>query len=220
MATWNVLVPVRGWATAKSRLGHLSPVQRATLARALAHDTVDMVLAAREVRDCWVVGSSHTCAEVADWGVRTIVVPDEVGLLPALASGAAAAGAEGDVGVAILVADLPMLTSDALSDTLAAVPSRSPAIVRDASGSGTVLLASRRGALEPKFGVDSARRHLGSGAVDLSDQSDSRLRHDLDTREHLDSAFPRPGSRVADWYVENVELLTSPLSRPATTSAR
>jgi 2-phospho-L-lactate guanylyltransferase len=203
-ASWDVVVPVREWATAKSRLRrHLSGAQRASLARALARDTVETVLATPQVRRCWVVASLQTCSDVADWGVRTVIVPDSLGLGGALSAGVRAA-TDPSVGLAILPADLPLLTADALGQALAAVPDSGAAFVRDADGSGTVLLASRQGPLVPAFGLDSARRHLASGAIDLTDRSDHRLRRDLDTPAHLDPAAARPGSRVSLWYERNV----------------
>jgi 2-phospho-L-lactate guanylyltransferase len=199
---WDVVVPVREWGHAKSRLRHLAPASRVALARALAEDTIDTVRATRDVRTCWVVGSATTCSEIRSRGARTIQVPDALGLREALRSGVAAVVRSGDgaAAIAVLVADLPMLTPEALGKALRSVPDQRGAFIRDAAGSGTVLLAGRTVDIEPAFGPDSANKHLALGAIDITGESDDALRHDLDTREDLEAVSPRPGSRVAAWY--------------------
>ena len=95
-------------------------------------------------------------------------------------------------------ADLPSLRSDDLAAVLRQVPAGGRAFVADADGRGTTLLAAGPGAeLAPAYGGGSRRRHLASGAVELS--GPAALRRDVDTPEDLRRALALgPGPRTAE----------------------
>lgn len=198
--TWTVVVPVKSWPTAKSRLTGLSAFRRAGLARALAYDTVETVLGSGHVAECIVVGEAAVCAELAELGARQAFVADSAGLVGALTYGCRRAAQRGANRICLLVADLPLLTPSVLDGALQAVPRGGAAVVRDVGGDGTVMLAAHGVPPRPAFGPDSARRHLATGAVDLSERVDQVLRQDLDDLEDLASLVPLPGSRVAAWF--------------------
>lgn len=195
---WTVVVPVKAWRSAKSRLAQLSEGQRLVLAQALARDTVETVLGTAGVLECVLVGERSTCSDMAGSGARCVEIPDDLGLDAALLRGQAAAD-ESASGVCLLVADLPLLSSASLRGALAVVPVAGHAVVRDTAGSGTTMLASRARSLRPSFGTGSAGRHLATGATDLSDVVDPRLRCDLDEWADLADLTPAPGSRVDVW---------------------
>jgi 2-phospho-L-lactate guanylyltransferase len=151
------------------------------------------------VLECVVVGEPGTCADLAGSGARCVSAPDDAGLDAALAVGAAHRERSAR-GTCFLVADLPLATPESLGAALALVPQDGTGVVRDAYGSGTVLLARRPGAPRPHFGPGSGRRHLRCGATDLSDVVDQRLRRDLDVWDDLVSSPPRPGSHLQAWH--------------------
>lgn len=215
MTAWTVVVPVKSWSAAKSRLTELSTFERAGLARALAHDTVETVLDTPSVQHCIVVGEAAVCVELAELGARTTFTSDSAGLAHALTQGRLRAAQEGAEATCLLVADLPLLTPRVLDDALCAVPTRGAGVVRDLAGTGTVMLAARRGPLRPAFGPDSASRHLRTGAVDLSDRVDTRLRRDLDTPVDFAALVPRSGSRVAAWLRRSNADEAVPVSCPS-----
>jgi len=93
-----------------------------------------------------------------------------------------------EYGQAVLLGDLPALTSEDLEDTLAAAEELPLAVVPDASGSGTVMITAQPGVpLLPAFGVGSARRHRDLGHRPL--RAPERLRRDVDTPEDLQAAI-------------------------------
>lgn len=184
---WTVVLPLKGGTTAKSRLGG-SPA----LASALALDTLEAVLPARTVgRVVVVTAHEATAADAAALGAD--VVRERVpgaGLLAAVRDGLAAV--EEDARVAVLLGDLPALRATDLAAGLAACAEAllraASAVVPDADGDGSVLLAGRRpGDLDPAFGPDSAAEHVRRGAVRL-DLDLPRLRRDVDTADDLDAA--------------------------------
>lgn len=87
--------------------------------------------------------------------------------------------------VAVLVADLPCLTSDALSDVLRkaqmVLEQASCATVPDSQETGTTMLLGRAPDVRPSFGPDSLRRHRDGGAVVLTAGLPARLDVDDET---------------------------------------
>jgi len=200
---WYVVLPVKGGADAKSRLGG-HPVARRTLALAMAVDCLEAVTRTPGVAGTLVVTDDDAAARAAeDLGAR-VVRPGPVpagrrALDAAVTDGLCAAAAlaeDGDgttTGVAVLLADLPALrpedlavalraAADALDDGAAAV------LVPDAAGTGTCLQAARRAADVPvAYGAGSATRHERAGARRLA-LDVPRLRRDVDVADDLRAA--------------------------------
>jgi 2-phospho-L-lactate guanylyltransferase len=200
-STVDLVVPVKPLAKAKSRLrgaadgGIGEPRAHARLAMALLRDTIDAVRAAPVVRRLLVVSSDPVVsAELGVFGID--VAPDGPvsGLNPAYERGAALLR-EDDPAAAVgaLQADLPALRPDELDEAVAAALALFAAGVRrafvaDAEGTGTTFLLAAPGtALDPRFGVGSARRHERSGAHPLHG-SWPGLRRDVDTAADLREA--------------------------------
>ncbi|ROP43787.1 2-phospho-L-lactate guanylyltransferase [Pseudokineococcus lusitanus] len=200
---WHVVLPVKGGADAKSRLGG-EPVARRALALAMAVDCLEAVTRTPGVAGTLVVTDDDAAARAArDLGARVVrpgpVPPGRRALDAAVADGlcaAAALAADGEdatTGVAVLLADLPALrpedlavalraAADALDDGAAAV------LVPDAAGTGTCLQAARRAADVPvAYGTGSAARHERAGARRLA-LDVPRLRRDVDVADDLRAA--------------------------------
>ena len=188
-------MPVKRLADAKTRLrgaAGLDDVAHARLVLALAHDTVAAVRAARLVHRLLVVSSDPVvAAELAATGVE--VVPDgpEPGLNAAYAHGAALLRARhvDTPPLGALQADLPALRPAELDAAIAAfIIGTRRAFCADADGTGTTLLLAAAGvALDPRFGVGSAARHVESGALALTGDWPG-LRRDVDTADDLRAA--------------------------------
>lgn len=184
---WTLVLPLKGGTAAKSRLG--GPPGLAT---ALALDTVEAALGCRPVRRVLVVTADDaTALDAAALGADVVTerTPGS-GLPAAIRDGLAAADPAGRT--AVLLGDLPALRPADLAAGLAACAEallRAPsALVPDADGTGSVLLAARRpGDLSPAFGPGSAARHEAGGAVRL-DLDLPRLRRDVDTADDLRAA--------------------------------
>jgi 2-phospho-L-lactate guanylyltransferase len=203
---WTLVLPVKGGALAKSRLG-----ARPEVAAALALDCLDAVLACPAVGRVLVVTSDPTM-RVAARALGAHVVPEPrpgAGLVPAIDAGVRVASLACAGPTAVLLADLPALRPEDLAVALAAVDAelRDEAVpmaaVPDVEGSGTVLLAAPTPAdLDPAFGPDSLAEHVRRGAVPL-DLDLPGLRRDVDTPADLEAALalgvgPRTASAVRD----------------------
>lgn len=187
---WHLVLPVKDAALAKSRLDAPAPLQRSDLARAVAADTVETACSALGPDRVTVVTSDGPTREVA-LALGAQVVPDPgQGLDAAVAAGWAdrpdAPGAR--VGWAALLADVPAARPEDLREALAACAPWRSALVPDAEGTGTVLLASTLAPPTPRFGPGSARRHEEDGARRL-DLDLPRLRRDVDVAADLRAAL-------------------------------
>lgn len=200
---WSTVLPVKRLSAAKSRLrGALPGVPHHDLVLAVTLDTVAAVLACPAVDRLYLVTGEPLVTDAASrLGAR--VLPDRPGqgLNGAFAQGAAYARARGADRIAALTADLPALRPAELAAALAAAARYERAYVVDGEGTGTTLLATGGGDLDPRFGPGSAAAHAGSGAVPLDGDWPS-LRRDVDTPANLAAAAglalgPRTASLLA-----------------------
>ena len=183
---WAIVVPVKRLASAKTRL-QVDPDVRIELALAMAADTVRAALAC-PLTEVVIAVSDDPAATPVLRELGAIVVPDrpDAGLNPALRHGATVAEVPAEAGVAAIAADLPALQPGELADLLAASSDHGVAVVADAAGEGTTLLAATAVDLfRPEFGPGSRDRHVAGGAVDLTDSAGSSLRCDVDTLADL-----------------------------------
>ena len=179
----SLVIPVRDAASAKSRLaaggGAAADARRASLAVAIALDTVSAARAAREVGELIVVGSLPAPVD----GVRVVDDPG-FGLLVAIGAGLAAA--DPTAPTAVLLGDLPALQPQDLDAALVAASEHHWAFVPDAEGSGTTLVVAAVGLPHSlRFGADSAEEHRDAGYVELDVAPRSGLRCDVDTLAQL-----------------------------------
>jgi 2-phospho-L-lactate guanylyltransferase len=185
---WAVVLPVKGGPAAKSRLG--GPAE---LAAAIVRDCLDAVTACPEVARVVVVTSDPVMARMAREVTADVVSERRpgAGLVEAVRDGVRAAGNRPGP-VAVLLPDVPAARAEDLGQALQAVraaltarPASAMAVVPDADGTGSVLLAARSAeALDPAFGPGSAAEHTRRGAVRL-DLDLPRLRRDVDTPADL-----------------------------------
>jgi 2-phospho-L-lactate/phosphoenolpyruvate guanylyltransferase len=151
-----LMVPVKPLRLAKSRLdGLLGPDERMALTLAMAEDVVAACLM-QEGWDTWVVSRDRRVLRAArDWGARP-VAEAAVSLTGAIRQVEAALA--GDDDLAVVLADLPLITARGLGMVLrvrAAVVG-----VRAASDGGTNVLVRRPAtAILARFGRDSFAKH-------------------------------------------------------------
>jgi 2-phospho-L-lactate/phosphoenolpyruvate guanylyltransferase len=191
-AGWSLVLPLKPLSVAKSRLGAFAGGLRGELALAFALDTVAAALACPLVDRVLVVTDDRRAAGLLA-AAGALVVPDRpaLGLNPALAHGAEVAQRiDSAAPVAVMSADLPALRPEELARVLAAVPLGGRAFLADTQRTGTTLLAAAPGiALRPLFGGASRRRHLASGAREITLADVPSVRRDVDTREDLSAAL-------------------------------
>lgn len=198
----HVLIAVKDLGRAKSRLApRLDGDQRATLVLAMLRDTVAAARACDAVAEVTVITPDSVVAAVAD-AAGAGWFPDsgdhDADRLNRVLDSAARARAHDRGPVVALQGDLPCLTATELSEAIVAARAHRRAVVVDHHGTGTsTLIAERAVDLAPRFGTDSARHHIDSGATAL-DGNWPGLRLDVDTPADLDAAASAgPGPETA-----------------------
>ena len=187
---WFVVIPVKGTGDAKSRLGATEQ-----LALAIALDTVEAALAAPGVTGVVVV-TSESASAMFDLTDAFVIVQEQAGLAAAIEIGLDTATDFGIAGrgTAVLLGDLPGLTSAELGAALDDARRFDRAMVPDAAGTGTTLITAADGQLHsPRFGDASAAAHVAAGYAVLDVPADSGLRRDVDTRTDLEALGSRVG---------------------------
>jgi 2-phospho-L-lactate guanylyltransferase len=180
---WTLIVPIRDPSTGKSRLGMGKAVTEA-----LALDALAAVGSTANVGRTIVVTDdqawTHSLPAFAE-----VLIQRHSGLTAAVQEAVAASGSQR---VAIMLGDLPALTSEDLAEALRLADAVPRGLVSDRRGSGSTLITALDGpSHQPAFGRGSAARHGELGYVDLEIAPTSTLRHDVDTPTDLDSACRR-----------------------------
>jgi 2-phospho-L-lactate/phosphoenolpyruvate guanylyltransferase len=159
-----VAVPVKSLSRAKTRLSPaLSGLERGALTLAMLEDVLDATLSVPGWQT-WVVSPDEVALEVAA-GRGAVPIPEtKPPLANAIRQVEAKAKQDGAGALAVLPADVPLVTVDTLHEalrTLGAV-----VLARSADGSGTSLLLRRPPrAIPARFGPDSFRRHVELAAA-------------------------------------------------------
>jgi 2-phospho-L-lactate guanylyltransferase len=154
-----VAVPVKSLSRAKTRLAPaLTGLERGALTLAMLEDVLDVALSVPGW-ETWVVSPDEVALEIAARRGAKPVPETKPPLANAIRQVEAEAKERGAGALAILPADVPLVTVDTLHGalrTLGAV-----VLARSADGSGTSLLLRRPPrAIPARFGPDSFQRHL------------------------------------------------------------
>lgn len=157
---WAV-VPVKRFADAKRRLAPvLDAGERATLARLMVEDVLDVLVSCESVlAGTIVVTSDADAAELArSRGASIVFDHGDNGINAAVARAVADIG---DEGIMVVPSDIPQLSSQAIGTAAAAIAApRTLAIAAATEDGGTNLLACRpAGAIPLHFGPRSFDRH-------------------------------------------------------------
>jgi 2-phospho-L-lactate/phosphoenolpyruvate guanylyltransferase len=154
-----VAVPVKSLSRAKTRLSPaLTGLERGALTLAMLEDVLDAALSVPGW-ETWVISPDEVALEVAAGRGARPIPEAKPPLANAIRQVEAKAKQDGATALAVLPADVPLVTVDTLHEalrTLGAV-----VIARSADGFGTSLLLRRPPrAIPARFGPDSFRRHL------------------------------------------------------------
>jgi 2-phospho-L-lactate/phosphoenolpyruvate guanylyltransferase len=154
-----VAVPVKSLSRAKTRLSPaLTGLERGALTLAMLADVLDAALSVPGW-ETWVISPDEVALEVAAGRGARPIPEAKPPLANAIRQVEAKAKQDGATALAVLPADVPLVTVDTLHEalrTLGAV-----VIARSADGFGTSLLLRRPPrAIPARFGPDSFRRHL------------------------------------------------------------
>lgn len=198
---WSVIVPLKDFSVAKSRL-LLDDRRRSALARAMAADTLRAVAACQLVDELIVVTrDAEGVRPILPVKARVVVETSAAGIDAAVRLGSRSAAI--GLGRAALVGDLPFLRSDDLADALALASQHPLAVVPDKEGTGSTMVTGRPGVeLVTCFGLHSLRRHVAAGYRPLGLSPSSSLRWDVDTLEDLASPVLPLGEETAGQRAE------------------
>lgn len=154
-----VAVPVKSLSRAKTRLSPaLTGLERGALTLAMLEDVLDAALSVPGW-ETWVISPDEVALEIAAGRGARPIPEAKPPLANAIRQVETKATQEGANALAVLPADVPLVTADTLHEalrTLGAV-----VLARSADGSGTSLLLRRPPrAIPARFGPDSFRRHV------------------------------------------------------------
>ncbi|MDY6998248.1 MAG: 2-phospho-L-lactate guanylyltransferase [Actinomycetota bacterium] len=192
VADVGLVIAVKRLTAAKTRLAPVfSAGVREDVVLAMLIDTIAAATAVPAVGTVVVVTPDDTAAEAAQ-RLGALVLPDPTPaghhdpLNNALRS-AEIRVRRHTANVIALQGDLPALRSSELAEAITMARRHRRSFVADRHGTGTAALFSFDAGLDPHFGPDSAQRHRGSGAIELTGAWPG-LRNDIDTPEDLVSA--------------------------------
>ncbi len=200
----DAVVPVRGLADGKERLGYaLDAEERESLILGMLLQTLEVLGRSQVVRGIHVVSRDPLLLELAaERGHTTVPEPPGGDLNAALRAGRSSALAVGARAVLYLPADLPLLSDESIrsladaADAALAAGGGRPLVVMapaDVGGGTNALLVTPPSAIEPAFGGASLEAHgRAAAAADASVQIvvESSLGFDLDTPEDLERLDP------------------------------
>jgi 2-phospho-L-lactate/phosphoenolpyruvate guanylyltransferase len=198
-------VPVKALGRSKRRLARVcSPLERGALTLAMLEDVLDATLDVAGW-ETWVVSPDESVLEVAARRRARCVIEERPSLLAAIRQVDAQATERGADGLGVMLADTPLVTSQALGHALHTL---GPVVVAPAAdGIGTNLLVRRPPrAIRPRFGPDSLARHRSEAShkgLPVSVVHARELAFDLDAPDDilalLDAGVP---SRTRDVCLE------------------
>jgi 2-phospho-L-lactate/phosphoenolpyruvate guanylyltransferase len=194
--TVGLIIAIKRLNAAKTRLAPmfdgLAPGAREELVLAMLADTITAAAAVPAVHTITVVTPDAVAADAARaHGAQVLMDPTPVGHVDPLNTALRAAEAairSQSANVAVLQGDLPALQSRELAQALGAARAHARSFVSDRHGTGTAALFAFDVPLDPDFGLNSARRHTDSGAVELT-RPWPGLRCDIDTQDDLTAAL-------------------------------
>ena len=198
---WTVVIPVKGAPAAKSRLGPAVPDDaRAVLARAFALDTIAAALAAASVARVIVVGDDPSLAGAGRVRARAAVArrgcrsaPDAGatrGLISAIGRASTRPAPRRRSPSPCCSATCPRCAPRS-STRRSRRPRgiRSPSCATPTARARTLATAAAEVPFEPRFGPDSAARHVAAGFAELAASDLPGLTRDVDTVDGLETVL-------------------------------
>jgi 2-phospho-L-lactate/phosphoenolpyruvate guanylyltransferase len=199
-----LVVPVKSLSRAKSRLAPvLAPLERAALSLALLEDVLDAALEAPGW-ETWVISPDEAVLEIAVRRGATPIPEQKPPLSAAIRQAEEEAVERGVATLAVLPADLPLLTAEELSGALRTL---GPVVLAPAETDGGTNFLLRRPprAIPARFGPGSFRKHVDSArsrGLPVSVVETPGLAFDLDLPQHAPRALAGGGYRTMETLLE------------------
>ncbi|MFA7323621.1 MAG: 2-phospho-L-lactate guanylyltransferase [Candidatus Nanopelagicales bacterium] len=180
---WSAIVPVKAFATAKSRLDE-DPDRRAALSFAFMSDVLAALEASTLISQIIVVSDDSGLSLPATTRVR-VHATRALGLNADIQEGLEQVG---DAPVVVVAADLPCLTATAMDAVLKLAQALPRAFVTDTQGLGTTMLLDQDARQStPRFGSRSHAQHIRADYHEIRSDDPAtqallaRARRDVDT---------------------------------------
>jgi len=200
-----IAVPVKSLARAKSRLAPLlSPLERAAVSLALLEDVLDAVLGVPGW-EVWVLSPDEAVLEIAVRRGATPILERKPPLASAIRQAEDEAAERGVGALAVVPADLALLSADELAGALQTL---GPVVVSPAANDGGTNFLLRRPprAIPARFGPDSFSKHEQSArsrGLPFSVVESPGLSFDLDVPEQIPRVLAEArGRRTAGALIE------------------
>jgi 2-phospho-L-lactate guanylyltransferase len=187
--TWNVVIPLKKLAEAKTRL-HLGAA-RPILAWAMARDTIDAI------RACAAAG--RILVVTSDTHIRQSLVTPGVTVLPDPGGGLNDAVRVGITtsrrlshqhGIAVVTGDLPSACPAEWDTAFRLADQHKASFIPDTTRTGTTAFFKQADSpCLPHFGKQSRRAHLALGAAELTHPTFLAIHRDVDTLNDLHQAL-------------------------------
>ncbi len=202
---WDLILPVKPTVRAKTRLAPFDRVLRRRLAIAFALDVASAAARSGRIDRLCIVGEPLPLPRLQNIEIRRLAEPApgrgtptepdrDPTLNAAMAVGVREFRRSAAKPMIALVADLPSLRASDLAAMLDyfrdSADAATNGVVTDLAGRGTTaLLFGPLAEPRPRFGPDSAERHLRVGATDFSTVARMSLRLDVDDSIQLAAAL-------------------------------
>jgi 2-phospho-L-lactate guanylyltransferase len=217
---WAV-VPVKDIKDAKQRLASvLAPHERAALFRAMLHDVLSALSAAKGLGGVMLVTCDPEAIALAgDYGARVLLECANQGQTAAVSAGAQALAAQGATGMIAIPADVPLISASDVEQLLSAhgcAPAVTIAPARDRLGSNAVI-CSPPPLLPFAFGDNSFYPHLararGQG-VEPRVVDSPAFALDVDRPDYLQSFVELASATRAQHYLQQSGIAARLCARP------
>jgi 2-phospho-L-lactate guanylyltransferase (CobY/MobA/RfbA family) len=173
---WEVFLPLKQFASGKSRLANLSADLRISLIKAMASDLIDALLQVPNIARITVVGVDlESLTESADPRLKSFPILEPISINADLKL------AIGDTNrIAIFLPDLPSVKAAEITQALELASKHQTSFIADLNSIGSTAFFSTIGKVQTHFGINSAAFHRQAQAIELIDAQFKGIKADCD----------------------------------------
>jgi 2-phospho-L-lactate guanylyltransferase (CobY/MobA/RfbA family) len=173
---WEVFLPLKQFASGKSRLGNVPVDFRISLIKAMASDLIDTLLQVPNIASITVVGVEHCLiTDSANPRLKSFPISEPISINADLFLAIGEAKR-----IAIFLPDLPSATAAEISHALELANGYKTSFIADLNSIGSTSFFSTVGKVETYFGLNSAAAHRSAHAFELVDPHFKGIKADCD----------------------------------------
>lgn len=198
---WSVFLPLKPFSVGKSRMIIHPTTDRAKLIKAMASDVIDAILNLSNIEMVTLVGVCYEEMSLRNDPRLRSYLPNGISDI----NGDIRQGIGTSQSIAVILPDLPALTSEEIAIAFTLAEGHQQSFIRDHEGTGsTMYFASSREYFSPQFGVNSAPAHVAGGVVELNHPNFYGIRRDCDEFDHLTNISPSKLGPATRSFVEQM----------------